>query len=122
MCTAAQELFPSLIYLDEKYTENNDKVKELEDIVYKAKHFEELIKDKEPDFVISVIKSIIDRVYVTQEGEESKCHLFIKGNDYDSYDDFFACSDISIDVESQMCDSEGYRKLYPYFCRSAIKS
>lgn len=52
MCTAAQELFPSLIYLDEKYTENNDKVKELEDIVYKAKHFEELIKDKEPDFVI----------------------------------------------------------------------
>ena len=55
-------------------------------------------------------KSIIDRVYVTQEGEESKCHLFIKGNKTESYDDFFVCSDNSIDAESQMCDSEEYRE------------
>ena len=67
--------------------------------------------------VIGVIKSIIDRVYVTQEGEESKCHLFIKGNKTESYDDFFVCSDTSIDAESQMCDSEEYRKLHPYEIR-----
>ena len=68
-----------------------------------------------------VLEKLIDRVYVTQEGEESKCHLFIKGNKTESYDDFFVCSDTSIDAESQMCDSEEYRELHPFFCRSAAE-
>lgn len=104
--------------LDEKFTEKSDRMKDLEDIVYKAQHFEELIKGKEPEVVISVIKSIVDRVYVTQEGDQSKCHLFIKGNDYDSYDDFFAGSDASENGGSDMCDSEGYRELHPHLRRN----
>lgn len=102
--------------LDAQNMEQSEHLKDLEGIIYTANHFEELVKGKEPEVVIGVIKSIIDRVYITQEGEESKCHLFIKGNKTESYDDFFVCSDTSIDVESQMCDSEKYRELHPYLC------
>ena len=68
--------------------------------------------------MINVIKSIVDRVYVTQEGDQSKCHLFIKGNECDSYDDFFVCSDTSENDAAQTCDSERYRELHPYLCGS----
>ncbi len=80
-----------------------------------------MAKNKAKEVVIGVIKSIIDRVYVTQEGEESKCHLFIKGNKTESYDVFFVCSDTSIDVKSQMCDSEEYREYYSQQSRAFSK-
>ena len=88
---------------------------------YTLTNFEELVDGKEPEVVISAIRTIVERVIVTQEGEESKVNIKLKGNVKESYDDFFDRSDILIDEEShtQLCDLGGCRKLHSYFCRSA---
>jgi len=82
-------------------------------------------KDEDPEVIVSIIRSIVERIIVTQEGKDSNVHLFLKGQPGENYDDFFADSDTLIDAESrsdELCDSEGCRKLHPYFCWSAVES
>ncbi|MBQ9061491.1 MAG: recombinase family protein [Eubacterium sp.] len=94
--------------------------------------FSELVKDAEPAEIINLISTVIERVYVTRDGKEEICHIYIKGcvgEDYsDEEDYFFGCSGtlknesdgeftgISEGTE-EMCDSEECRKLYSYLCR-----
>lgn len=90
-----------------------------------AMNFEKMTKDEDPEVIVSIIRSIVERIIVTQEGKDSNVHLFLKGQPGENYDDFFADSDTLIDAESRsdkLCDSEGCRKLYTYFRRCAIKS
>ena len=90
--------------------------------LFVAVAFEKLVDGKEPEVVISAIRTIVERVIVTQEGEESKVNIKLKGNVKESYDDFFDRSDILIDEEShtQLCDLGGCRKLHSYLCWNSV--
>ena len=101
--------------LDNAEKAKNEQVTDLNSVLYTIKNFEKLTKDKEPTEIISVIKTIVERVIVTQDGDESSVNLKLKGSMDTSYDDFFVCSDTFIDAElgsDELCDSEGCRKYY----------
>ena len=84
-----------------------------------AMNFESMTKDEDPEVIVSIIRSIVERIIVTQEGKDSNVHLFLKGQPGENYDDFFADSDTLTDAESrsdELCDLEGCRKLYSHLC------
>ena len=111
--------------LDAIEKQRSDQYNDLSKTLEIAMNFEEMTKGESPEVVVSAIRNIVDRIIVTQDGKDSRVNLFLKGETTESYDDFFVYSDSLIDAEScsdQLCDLEGCRKLYPYFCRSAIKS
>ena len=41
--------------------------------------FRELVKDAEPTEIVSLISSIVERVYVTRDGKNEVCHIYIRG-------------------------------------------
>jgi hypothetical protein len=99
--------------------------------------FSELVKNAEPTEIVSLIASVVERVYVTRDGKNEVCHIYIKGcvtEDYSGEEDYFFRRSGTLKTESEeatvtafsqggeMCDSEGCRKLYPHFCRSAVES
>ena len=110
-----------LAKLDNAEKAKAEQVSNLKELFDTLTNFEKLAEGQEPEVIISAIRTVVERVIVTQEGVESKVNIKLKGNVKESYDDFFDRSDILIDEEShtQLCDLGGCRKLYPYFCRSA---
>ncbi|WP_026670159.1 hypothetical protein [Butyrivibrio sp. AE3006] len=44
-----------------------------------AMNFEKMTKDEDPEVIVSIIRSIVERIIVTQEGKDSNVHLFLKG-------------------------------------------
>ena len=105
-----------LAKLDNAEKAKAEQVSNLKELFYTLTNFEKLVDGKEPEVVISTIRTIVERVIVTQEGEESKVNIKLKGNVKESYDDFFDRSDILIDEEShtQLCDLGGCRKRYSF--------
>ena len=94
--------------------------------------FRELVKDAEPTEIVSLISSIVERVYVTRDGKNEVCHIYIKGcatEDYSGEEDYFFGRSGTLETESEettmtafsrdgeMCDSKGCRKLHPHLCR-----
>ena len=107
--------------LDAIEKQRSDQYSDLSKTLEIAMNFERMTKDEDPEVIVSIIRSIVERIIVTQEGKDSNVHLFLKGQPGENYDDFFADSDTLIDAESrsdELCDSEGCRKLHPYLCRS----
>ena len=99
--------------------------------------FRELVKDAEPTEIVSLIGSLVERVYVTRDGKNEVCHIYIKGcatEDYSGEEEcFFGRSGI-LETESnktsveafsevgEMCDSEGCRKYYSQQSRDPASS
>ena len=96
--------------------------------------FSELVKNAEPTEIISLIASIVERVYVTRDGKTEVCHIYIKGcvtEDYSGEEDYFFRRSGILETESEeasvkaffedgeMCDSEGCRKRDPLGRRAA---
>ena len=98
------------------------KLNDFEGIKTLLMSFDSFLNDCEVEEQIKLIHSVIERIYVVRDGDKESCHIFIKGCKNEEYSDFFELSDTSYLDKSEMCDLEGCRKLYPYFCRSAIKS
>lgn len=110
-----------LAKLDNAEKAKAEQVNDLKELFYTLTNFEELVDGKEPEVIISTIRTVVERVIVTQEGEESKVNIKLKGNVKESYDDFFDCSDALIDAGSgsdELCDSEGCRK----YCTQQIRA
>ena len=105
--------------LDAIEKQRSDQYSDLSKTLEIAMNFEKMTKDEDPEVIVSIIRSIVERIIVTQEGKDSNVHLFLKGQPGENYDDFFADSDTLIDAESrsdELCDLEGCRKLYPHLC------
>ena len=103
--------------LDAIEKQRSDQYSDLSKTLEIAMNFERMTKDEDPEVIVSIIRSIVERIIVTQEGKDSNVHLFLKGQPGENYDDFFADSDTFIDAESrsdELCDSEGCRKRYSF--------
>ena len=98
--------------------------------------FGELAKNAEPTEIVSLISSVVERVYVTRDGKSEICHIFIKGCDTEDYSDeatyFFENSrtdknekevtnNIKYSITGNSCDSENNGKLHPYLCWSTAQ-
>ena len=108
--------------MEETASDTEHHIQNLEQIKKTIISLNELMEKAEPSEVISLINSVVERIYIVRNGKEQVCHLFIKGCPEESYDDFFAHSDTP---ESQgdesiiLCDSGECRKLHPYVCRNS---
>ena len=84
-------------------------------------HFKEFAKDANPEILVTLIQSLVERIYIANENDERHCHIFIKGCSGEDYDIFFretgyikekGGKSALIPIETKMCDSEHHSKNY----------
>ena len=83
--------------------------------------FAEYAKEATPEVLTSLIRSVVERIYVTTENGERVCHIFIKGCSDEDYSELFegtenADKTCASSLSAQMCDSDKDCKRYPYLC------
>ena len=99
-------------------------VRYIEEIKERLLSFEKYAKDAQPDVLVTLIQSFVERIYIVDENDERYCHIFIKGCTKEDYDEFFrATAYISgaretgtITSKLPLCDSDECSKTYKYSC------
>ena len=64
-------------------------VRDIEKIKERLLSFEKYAKDAQPDVLVTLIQSFVERIYIVDENDERYCHIFIKGCTKEDYDEFF---------------------------------
>ena len=64
-------------------------VREIEEIKERLLSFGKYAKDAQPDVLVTLIQSFVERIYIVDENDEHYCHIFIKGCTKEDYDEFF---------------------------------
>lgn len=64
-------------------------VRDIEEIKERLLSFEIYAKDAQPDVLVTLIQSFVERIYIVDENDERYCHIFIKGCTKEDYDEFF---------------------------------
>ncbi len=64
-------------------------IRDIEEVKERLLSFEKFAKGAEPDVLVSLIQSFVERIYVVDENDERYSHIFIKGCSKEDYDDFF---------------------------------
>ena len=83
--------------------------------------FKEQADKATPSELISMIQTLVERIYVTRNGKEEICHFFIKGCKSEDYDDFFVSKDSLQEDVTKLCDSVKYCELHTHICRDSAK-
>lgn len=95
-------------------------VRYIEEIKERLLSFEKYAKDVQPDVLVTLIQSFVERIYIVDKNDERYCHIFIKGCTKEDYDEFFwATGYISgtretgaITSKLPLCDSDECSKCY----------
>ena len=78
-----------LFKLDENRKNNMVAVHDLEQTKERLLSFAEYTKDAQPEILVTLIRSIVERIYIVDRDDERYCHIFIKGCTGEDYTDFF---------------------------------
>jgi hypothetical protein len=107
--------------------------------------FKESWKTATPEELMSMVRAVVERVYVVYEDEEPIAHIFLKGCIREDYTSFFDTAgyipftgngvlkvnlcviqshenDAKEEIHTQMDQADQTWELYPHFCRSAVES
>lgn len=95
-------------------------VRDIEEIKERLLSFEKYAKDAQPDVLVTLIQSFVERIYIVDENDERYCHIFIKGCAKEDYDEFFRATGYISDTRETgtitsklpMCDSDECCKSY----------
>lgn len=68
--------------------------------------FAEYAKDAQPEILVTLIRSIVERIYIVDRDDERYCHIFIKGCTGDDYTGFFQTAGYIEQNTALVCDSE----------------
>ena len=68
--------------------------------------FAEYAKDAQPEVLVTLIQTIIERIYIVDKDDERYCHIFIKGCSGEDYTGFFQTAGYIEAVSTSVCDSE----------------
>lgn len=79
--------------MEDIQTENQYAIHELNGIKKRLLSFKEYAKDAQPVVLLTLLHTVIDRIYVTTEGNKQKCQIFIKGCTTEDYSDLFGAAD-----------------------------
>ena len=74
--------------------------------LYTLLSFAEYAKDAQPEVLVTLIQTIIERIYIVDKDDERYCHIFIKGCSGEDYTGFFQTAGYIEDVSTSVCDSE----------------
>ena len=98
-------------------------VRDIEEIKERLLSFEKYAKDAQPDVLVTLIQSFVERIYIVDENDERYCHIFIKGCTKEDYDEFFRATGYisgtretgAITSKLPLCDSDECCKDYVVF-------
>mgnify|MGYP005945159713 FL=1 len=68
--------------------------------------FAEYAKDAQPEVLVTLIQTIVERIYIVDKDDERFCHIFIKGCSGEDYTGFFRPAGYIEDNLTSVCDSE----------------
>lgn len=89
-------------------------IRDIEEIKERLLSFGKYSKDAQPDELVTLIQSFVERIYIVDENDERYCHIFIKGCSREDYDDFFRATGYientqetgAITSKLPLCDSD----------------
>lgn len=68
--------------------------------------FAEYAKDAQPEDLVTLIQTIVERIYIVDKDDERFCHIFIKGCSGEDYTGFFRTAGYIEQKTASMCDSD----------------
>ena len=87
-------------------------IRDLEQTKERLLSFAEYAKDAQPEILVTLIQSIIERIYIVDKDDERFCHIFIKDCTGEDYTGFFQTASYieseNASYSAPMCDSEQY--------------
>lgn len=95
----------------------------IEEIKERLLSFGKYVEDAQPDALVTLIQSFVERIYIIDENDERYCHIFIKGCTKEDYDEFFRATGYienthetgAITSVLPVCDSDECSKHYVIF-------
>ena len=68
--------------------------------------FAEYAKDAQPEVLVTLIQTIVERIYIVDKDDERYCHIFINGCSGEDYTGFFQTAGYIEQNTTPVCDSE----------------
>ena len=94
--------------LDEGRKNNMIAIRDLEMTKERLLSFAEYAKDAQPEVLVTLIQTIVERIYIVDKDDERFCHIFIKGCSGEDYTGFFQTAGYIEQNTVPVCDSEQY--------------
>ena len=92
--------------LDEGRKNNMIAIRDLEMTKERLLSFAEYAKDAQPEVLVTLIQTIVERIYIVDKDDERYCHIFIKGCSGEDYTGFFQTAGYIEQKNASMCDSD----------------
>lgn len=89
MSEELRETERQLFKLDENRKNNMVTIHDMEQTKERLLSFTEYAKDAQPEILVTLIRSIVERIYIVDRDDERYCHIFIKGCTGEDYTGFF---------------------------------
>ena len=83
-------------------------IRDLEMTKERLLSFAEYAKDAQPEVLVTLIQTIVERIYIVDKDDERFCHIFIKGCMDEDYTGFFQTAGYIEQNTTPVCDSEQY--------------
>ena len=126
--------------LEEERGDNSQTIEDLSQVKKKLADFKESWKTATPEELMSMVRAVVERVYVVYEDDEPIAHIFLKGCIKEDYTSFFDTAgyipftgngvlkvnlcviqqhenDAEEEIHTQMTQPDKYRELHPHLCR-----
>ena len=97
-----------LFKLDEGRKDNMIAIRDLEMTKERLLSFAEYAKNVQPEVLVTLIQTIVERIYIVDKDDERYCHIFIKGCSGEDYTGFFRTAGYIEQNTTPVCDSEQY--------------
>ena len=94
--------------LDEGRKNNMIAIRDLEMTKERLLSFAENAKDAQLEVLVTLIQTIVERIYIVDKDDERFCHIFIKGCADEDYTGFFQTAGYIEQNTTPVCDSEQY--------------
>ena len=98
-----------LFKLEESRKNSMVAIKDLEQTKERLLSFAEYAKDAQPEVLVTLVQTIVERIYIVDKDDERYCHIFIKGCSGEDYTGFFRTAGYIEDNSTSVCDSEQCR-------------
>ncbi len=108
-----------LFKLEESRKNGMVAVRDLEQTKERLLSFAEYAKDAQPEVLVTLIQTIVERIYIVDKDDERFCHIFIKGCTDEDYTGFFQTAGYIEQKTTSVCDSEQY--CIPYYHETYAK-
>ena len=128
-----------LLKLEEERGDNSQTIEDLSQVKKKLADFKESWKTATPEELMSMVRAVVERVYVVYEDDEPIAHIFLKGCIKEDYTSFFDTAgyipftgngvlkvnlcviqshenDAEEEIHTQMTQPDKYRELHPLLC------